>query len=93
MCGGLFLGLSCFVQAVPAQQHTTHDGWSDPQWKEAGVETAGGKEPPKKDPTTIKAQLIKRTSIKSIKGILKVSSLGDQGGCTTESHKRPNNTK
>ena len=50
---------------------------------------AGGKDPPKKDPAAIKTNYLQRSNINSIKDIPKISSSGDQGDCTTESHRSP----
>ena len=47
---------------------------------------AGGKDPPKKDPTTIKNKDIQRANIKNRP---RPVSSGDQGDCTTESHRSP----
>ena len=52
-------------------------------------QSAGGKDPLKNDPTTIKPNYMQRTSITGIKGIPRASTSGDQGDCTTESRRSP----
>ena len=50
---------------------------------------ARGKDPPKKDRKTTKIQYNQRAHKNGIKGIARESSSGDQGDCTTESHRSP----
>ena len=50
---------------------------------------AGGKEPPKNDPTTIKTQLHPESQHKKHIGHPKASISGGQGDFTTESHRSP----
>ena len=53
------------------------------------IQPARGKDPPKNDPTTIKTQLHPKSQHKWHKGHHKSISTGDQGDCTTESHRFP----
>ena len=48
------------------------------------IKPAGGKDPPKKDPTTIKPKDMERANINDSP---RPASSGDQGKCTTESHR------
>ena len=50
---------------------------------------AGKKDPPKKDPTTIKTQLHPESQHKQHEGHPRASSSGDRGDCTTETHRSP----
>ena len=50
---------------------------------------AGGKGAPKNTPTTTKTQSNQRAHINGIKGIPRASGSGNQGDCTTESHRSP----
>lgn len=80
---GLFPWFCGFVWAAPAQQHTICGGQSDPQsssWKRAHQRKTRQQSKPKD---------IKRANINCIKSIPRASSSGDQGDCTTESHRSP----
>ena len=51
-------------------------------------QSARGKDTPKKEITS-KPSYIQRANINGIKGISRASRSGDQGDCTTESHRSP----
>ena len=53
------------------------------------TEPARGKNTPKNDPTTSKPNYNRTAHLNGIKVIPRAPSLGDQGDCTSESHKSP----
>ena len=79
----LFLQLCGFVLVEPAQQHTRGGGQSHPQ--STSLREGITEERLK----TIKTQLHPENQHKWHEGYPKASSSGDQGDCTTESHRPP----